>query len=336
MSTIKDVAKLAGVSPSTVSRTLSNRIFVEEETRQKVLKAVEELGYHPNIMARGLKEGKTRILGFMVPDINSLFYPMIMKEVERCASKKGYSLILINNDESLEKEKQALASFAGGRADGIMCMSVEDDIRHLEKFQKEQKIPVVLVNRSGGKSMSSVSIDNEYGGYLMTKYLLEHGHSRITGMFGDLNKERFRERYAGCKRAMEEYGVSDYEKSFIYNVNSVEEAYWRTCEILKSSDRPTAFFASMDILAIGIYSGINASGLRIPEDVSVVGFDNIFMAQYMIPGLTTYNFSVDSVAEVSVDLLLKQIENPNCRKKHIIQKGNLLERGSVKNIFTRE
>lgn len=332
MSTIKDVAKLAGVSPSTVSRTLSNRIFVEEETRQKVLKAVEELGYHPNIIARGLKEGKTNILGFMVPDINSLFYPMIMKAVERYASQKGYSLILINNDESLEKEKQALWSFAGRRVDGILCMSVEDEIGHLTSFQEEQKVPVVLVNRSAGSSMSSVSTDNEYGGYLMTKYLLDHGHTRISGMFGDLGKDRFRTRYKGYLSAMEEYGIQDYEKYVIYDVNSVEEAYQRTCEILKGADRPTAFFASMDILAIGIYSGINACGLRIPDDISVVGFDNIFMAQYMIPGLTTYNFSVDSIAEICVDLLLKEIDEPGCGKEHITQKGSLLERGSVKRI----
>lgn len=329
MSTIKDVARLAGVSPSTVSRALSNHVFVEEETRQKVLKAVTELDYHPNMIARGLKKGKTYILGFMVPDINSLFYPMIMNAIERYASQKGYSLILMNNDESLEKEKRALQSVASRGVDGILCMSVEDEIGHLEAFQAEQKIPVVLVNRVAGKNMSSVSVDDEHGGYLMTKYLLDHGHTRIAGMFGDFGKNRFRARYNGCKKAMEEFGIEDYKKYFIYDVNSIEEAYRRTCEVLKSDHHPTVFFATMDILAIGIYSGIYDCGLRIPEDISVAGFDNIFMAQYMNPGLTTYNPSIDSMAKSSVDLLLKQIDDPDSGSEHIVQKGTLSERRSV-------
>jgi len=243
MSTLKDVAKLAGVSTSTVSRTLSNRVFVEEETKKKVLKAVEELNYRPNIAAKGLKSGKTFMMGFMVPDINSVFYPMIMKSIERYAAEVGYSLILMNNEENIKKEKQALQSFMGRGVDGILCMSVEDDISHLEEFQKNQKIPVVLVNRTASKDMSSVSIDNEHGGYLMTKYLLEQGHTKISGVFGDFSRQRFRERYDGCKRAMEEYGIRDYKKYFIYDVDSIEEAYLRTVEILKSEDRPTAFFA---------------------------------------------------------------------------------------------
>ncbi len=332
MSTLKDVAKLAGVSASTVSRTLSNRIFVEEETRQKVLKAVEELNYHPNIVARGLKEGKTFMIGFMVPDINSLFYPMIMKSIERYAFQKGYSLILMNNEENIEKEKQALQSFGGRGIDGILCMSVEDDVSHLEKFQTERKIPIVLVNRIEGKSMSGVSIDHEHGGYLMTKYLLEHGHTKIAGMFGDFGKQRFRLRYAGCKRAMEEYGIENYKRYFIYDVNSIEEAYLRTVEILKGEDRPTAFFASMDILAIGIYSGISACGLKIPDDISVVGFDNIFMTQYMTPPLTTYNPSMEALAMNSVELLMKQIDHPDCEREQITLKGTLTERKSVERV----
>ena len=117
-------------------------------------------------------------------------------------------------------------------------------------------------------------------------------------MFGNFGRQRFRERYMGCKRAMEEYGITDYKKYFIYDVNTIEEAFLRTQEMLARKDRPTAFFATMDILAIGIYSGISESGLRIPEDISVVSFDNIFMAQYMLPSLTTYNAPVDDLADV--------------------------------------
>lgn len=329
MTTIKDVAKLAGVSASTVSRTLSNRVFVEEETRQKVLKAVKELNYHPSGLAKGLREGKTYMLAFLVPDINSLFYPMMMKSMERYAAEKGYSLILCNNNEDIENEKKNMNMMGGRGVDGLLCMSVEDDIHHFAEFQKEREIPVVLVNRIVSEPVTSVSFDNEYGGYLMTKYLLDQGHTKIAGMFGDFGRQRFRDRYMGCKRAMEEYGIRDYKKYFIYDVDTIEEAFQRTKEVLAREDRPTAFFATMDILAIGIYSGISHSGLRIPEDISVAGFDNIFMAQYMIPPLTTYSAPVDQMARESIDCLLAQIENPGDIRK-VNLKGELIERKSVK------
>ena len=331
MSTIKDVARLAGVSTSTVSRTLSNRIFVEEETRKKVLDAVKELNYKPNIIARGLREGRTYTLAFLVPDINSLFYPTIMKCIERCASEKGYSLILCNNNESIEKEKSTIEMLGNRGIDGILCMSVEDDIRHLVRFQRERKIPVVLVNRGFSGELSSVSVDNEYGGYLMTTYLLDQGHRKIAGMFGDFGRHRFRERYNGCKRAMEEYGITDYKKYFIYDVDTIEEAYQRTKKILSEEDRPTAFFATMDILAIGIYSGINECGWRIPEDISVVGFDNIFMTEYMTPPLTTYDAPIGTMAEKSVECMMAQIDDLEVNNQ-LILRGELIERKSVKKI----
>ncbi|MGN0404572.1 MAG: LacI family DNA-binding transcriptional regulator [Bariatricus sp.] len=333
MSTIKDVARAAGVSASTVSRTLSNRVFVEEETRQKVLKAVKELNYQPSVIARGLREGKTHTLAFLVPDINSLFYPMVMKSIERWASEKGYSIILCNNDEKIENEKRAIDMLGGRGVDGILCMSVEDDIGHLLRFQQERNIPILLVNRNVTENISCVSMDNEHGGYLMTKYLLDQGHRKIAGMFGDFGRQRFRGRYVGCKQAMEEYGISDYKRYFIYDVDTIEEAYHRTREILAREDRPTAFFATMDILAIGIYSGISDSGLRIPEDISVVGFDNIFMAQYMIPPLTTYNAPIDLLARTSVEYIRELIDNRENIKKTVL-KGELIERKSVKRIVS--
>ncbi|MCD8120964.1 MAG: LacI family transcriptional regulator [Clostridiales bacterium] len=331
MATIKDVAKLAGVSPSTVSRTLTNRIFVEEETRQKVLKAVAELNYQPSSLARGLREGKTQMLAFLVPDINSLFYPMMMKSIERYATEKGYSLILCNNDEKIENEKKNIGMMGARGIDGLLCMSVEDDVRHLEEFQRERGIPVILVNRMVSEQLTSVSFDDEYGGYLMTKYLLDHGHTKIAAMFGGFGRQRFRERWMGCKRAMEEYGITDYDHYFIYDVNSIEEAFQRTKEILEGEDRPTAFFATMDILAIGIYSGISFCGCRIPDDISLVGFDNIFMAQYMVPPLTTYAPPIDDVARESMECLLAQLNDPTLIR-NISLKGELIERQSVRHL----
>ena len=331
MSTIKDVARLAGVSTSTVSRTLSGRIFVEEETRRRVLQAVEQLGYQPNILARGLKQGRTYTIAFLVPDINSLFYPQIMKALERAAAAEGYSILLCNNDESAVKEQQALERLTARGIDGVVCMTVADEAQHLVQLKEKQKMPIVLINRSLPEALSSITVDHEEGSYAMTRYLLEHGHRRIAGLFGNFERQRFRSRYAGCKRAMEEFAVPDYKKNFVYDVNTVEEAYRRASELLRrpEPERPTAFFASMDVLAIGIYRAVSECGLRIPEDISVVGFDNIEMTQYMMPPLTTYAAPIDELARRSVTALLAQMDDPEQTIRETLP-GILVERGSVK------
>lgn len=332
MSTIKDVAKLAGVSVSTVSRALSGRIFVEEETKQKVLEAVRELNYRPNVIAKGLREGRFCIIALLVPDINSLFYPALMKSVERAAYQKGYSLILCNTNNDVEMEKQAVEMLGSRGVAGIICMSVEDDIRSLQEFQNSENIPIVLVNRNSEGRLGTVSIDDEHGGYLMTKELLEHGHRKIAGMFGSFEKRRFRERYNGCKRAMEEYGISDYKRYFIYDVDTIDEACQRSIMALQNEDRPTAFFATLDMMTIGIYSGISQCGLRIPEDVSVVGFDDIFMTKHMIPPLTTYHAPIEELSQKAVDMLIKLIEDKKPIEE-IVVKGRVQERQSVRNLI---
>ncbi len=331
MATIKDVAKLAGVSASTVSRAFSNKIFVEEETKERIFAAAKELNYHPNTLARSLREGKSFLLAFMVPDINSLFYPMLMRSIERAASEKGYSIVLCNNNEDLEVEKKNLIQMGSRGIDGLLCMSVSDNIEHLIRFREEWKIPVTLINRNIAPEISSVSIDSEYGGYLMTKYLLQQGHRKIAGFFGSPSHQRFRDRMTGYRLAMEEFGMTDYEKYCVSNVTSIEEAYQQSKNLFLGEDKPTAVFASMDILAIGIYSGLQELGLRIPEDISVVGYDNIFMTQYMTPPLTTYDNSIDQLAKEALESIQSQIEDAKNIRNINIQ-GKILERQSVKRL----
>lgn len=327
MSTIKEVAKLAGVSISTVSRTLSGNAFVEDETRQKVMRAITMLNYKPNQMARGLRAGKTYTLALMIPDINSLYYPKIMRSIEQQVAQKDYALILCNNNENLEMEKRNLEMLMQRKVDGIFCMSVSDDVRHLIAAGRE--VPVVLINRDF-EDICCVSYDNVDGAYQMVKYLLEHGHRKIAGVFGDFRIQRYRTRYDGCKKAMEEYGIKDYKKYFIYDVTTTEEAYLRTMDMLERKDRPTAFFASLDIVAIGIYSAVYKSGLSIPEDISVVGYDNIDISNYLTPPLTTYNASTRNMAQEAVRCMFKLMEhNDPSNYENVVLRGDVKERLSV-------
>ena len=328
MSTIKDVAKLAGVSVSTVSRALSGRTFVEEETKKKVLEAVRELNYKPNIIAKSLREGRSQTIALIIPDINSLFYPELMKCIEKAAADKGYSLILNNTNNDIQKEKAAVEMLANRGVAGMICLSVDDDVRNLYDFQEENHIPVVLINRNSEGRLGTVSVDDEQGGYLMTRLLLEKGHTKIAGMFGSFEKRRFRERYNGCKRALEEFGITDYKRYFIYDVDTIDEACQRTVEALEKQERPTAFFATIDMMTIGIYSGINQCGMQIPQDISVVGFDDIFVTKHMIPPLTTYHAPMGEIAENAVKMLSELIEKKGTAEEIVIR-GSVKERQSV-------
>lgn len=333
MSTIKDVAKLAGVSASTVSRTLSGRIFVEEKTRQRVLEAVEELGYRPNILARGLKQGQTYTIAFLVPDINSLFYPQIMKALERAATAKGYSLLLCNNNQSTEQEQRTLERLAARGVDGIACMTVSDEAPHLMQLKAAQNMPLVLINRPLPTTLSSISVDDEQGSYTATRYLLDNGHRRIVALFGSSKHQRFCDRYEGYRRALEECSAPRNAQDHYFDINTVEESYRLALELfrLPKEERPTALYASMDVLAIGIYRAASECGLSVPGDISVVGFDDIEISRYMIPSLTTYAAPIDELAQRSIEALLAQIDEPKTMIREILP-GSLIERESVRKL----
>jgi DNA-binding LacI/PurR family transcriptional regulator len=287
---------------------------VEEETRERVLKAAEELRYQPSGLARSLKRGRTQTIAFIVPDINSLFYPMIMRSIEHCAAEKGYTLILCNTERDREREDAALRMLRSRAVDGILAMSVRDGEEELADFSEETGIPVVRINRSFGGRLDTVSADFVYGSRLAAEHLLQLGHRRIAGYFGDRRTQRFRDRYEGYAQALTEHGLAVREEDVVCGLESMEDAYRAALEMFPeqgapgSGDRPTAVFASMDILAIGIYRALAQRGYRVPEDVSVIGFDNVFLAQYMNPPLTSHDHLTGELASESVRLLLERIE----------------------------
>ena len=331
MSKINDVAKLAGVSPSTVSRTLSNRVFVKEETRKKVLDAARQLNYQPSMLAKGLREGKSSTIALLVPDISSLFYPELMDAIEQLTSKSGYLLFLCSSHNSLEREKNTVKLLSTRGIDGMCCLSVCDDIEHIIQLHETMGIPVVMINRPSARQLNCVSVNNEKGGYQAVSYLLDRGHVRIAGIFGSLSHWHNRERFHGYQRALKEQNIFLPERYAVPNVSSFEEAYLHTKKLLESDTPPTAFFASMDILTVGIYRAVSEAGLRIPDDISVIGFDNISLAAYMVPPLTTCRLPIEEIALASVSCLLQQIENGGS-SIFTLMDCQLIERSSVKSI----
>ncbi|MEY8522273.1 LacI family DNA-binding transcriptional regulator [Lachnospiraceae bacterium 38-10] len=327
--TIKDVAARSGFSTSTVSRALSGKIFVEEETKRKILEAVEELHYRPSMIAKSLKDKKTMTIAVMVPDLNSLFYSTLVDSVEKYASEEGYTVILCNGHGSVKTEKRSMEMLQNRFVDGIICLSVTDEITHIWKASKQSGIPVVFINREFQNDMSCIVNDGEYGCHLITKYLLEKGHRRIYGIFGSQDTQISIRRKIGFQKAMEEFGVWE-ERLALMDASRVQTAYEYAKKILGGDERPTAIVISEEAMVIGVYRAAAECGLRVPEDLSLIGFDNVYTAEYMQPPLTTCDAQISELAEKSVKCLLRQISGEDIGRERIYLRSGIEERASVR------
>lgn len=332
MATIKDVAKLAGVSTSTVSRALSKKVRVDDATMERVLSAVKRLGYKPNPMAKGLKEGYSLTLALVLPDITNPFFPKLVKSVEQCALEKGYSLILCDSGNDADAELRYLDAMKSHFVDGVLYIPVADGAARAKMLGKAG-VPLVIVNRDFDAGFPCVTNDNFNGAKTVIEYLFECGHRRISCLIAPTLAQHYEQRLQGCIQEFERRGIRDYEKYLISDVTGIEDAYRHTKRLLAEKERPTAFFACVDIMTIGVYSGIHESGLSVPGDVSVAGFDNISIAPHMVPPLTTYEHPVDRIARKAVTELIDQITGKvEAAYRSIAVFGSLIVRKSVRRI----
>lgn len=331
MAGIRDVAKYAGVSASTVSRTLSGKAYVEPETRQAVLRAVQQLNYKPNLAARSLKNGGSKLIGLIIPDIMNPYYPEIVKQFETSASNAGYSLILCDALGSVQKECEYFEALAHLCVDGILYVSSTESVDHVTPYIGT--IPMVVINRSFDVDAPCINIDNVDAAYTAVSHLIDHGHRRIALYINNKERQYNYERLIGAKKAFADHGLVGYERWIVSNIESEEDAYLRTKQLMQQEDRPTAIFLFNDFMACGVYLGIVESGLEIPGDISVVGFDDIPQVKYLNPPLTTLRHSLLDTAEAVFNRLLDQIRTGSCAGKECITfKGTLIERASVKRI----
>ena len=330
MANIKEVARLAGVSTSTVSRALSNKVPVEEATRQRVLQAVRQLGYRPNLMAKGLKEGYSRTIALIIPDIINPFFPKLVKCFEHRALDCGYSLILCDSGGDEEMESRHLESMKSHYIDGVLYISVVKGADRA-RMLKDAGVPVVVVNRAYDVGIPCITNDNRHGSVTMIDYLVECGHRKISCLVAPIRSQHYEQRYQGCLEAFAKHGIDDYEKYMVKNVHTVEDAYTATKKLLSRKDRPTAIFAFIDFVTIGVYSGASDCGLSVPGDVSVAGFDNISISPHMIPPLTTYDHPVERIAERAMEELLRLINGEGDEEaRNYEMSGSLVVRKSVK------
>ena len=329
--TIKDVAKRAGVAISTVSRVINNSGYVASETREKVLRAVEEMKFVPSHMARSLVSRETKSLGLIMPDITNPFFPAIARGVEDAAAALGYTVVLCNTDDDLAREEAYVKTLREKFIDGIIFVTVTPGNQEIKDLL-DNGMPVVALDRSQEVlTAPAVLVDNVEGGYMATRYLIERGHRLIAHISGPEYMSTSVDRRTGYQKALKEAGLEVLPALLRRGDFRLEGGYREMKAILESGVRPTALFAANDLMAIGAMRALEESGLRVPDDVSVIGYDDISLASLVKPTLTTIRQPAYQMGQEAVRLLVRRIlrdEPPT----EIILHGELIERESVTNI----
>ncbi len=309
--TIKDIAKQANVSYATVSRALNNKRGVRESTRSRVLDLAVELAYTPNAIARGLVKKQTHTLGLIIPDITNPFYPEVARGIEDGAAEQGFSLFLCNTNWESRREKQYLKLLAEKRVDGIILAPVDSQAQ-AESRGFSGKIPLVYVsNAPRSTEHSFVVIDNVLGGFLATEHLIELGYRTIGFVGSSDDSLAIEKRMLGYRQAMGKHDLPVQEKYIQIGDFNQETGYRIVRRLIAEGSYPRAIFAENDLLALGIIRGIKASGLSVPRDIAVVGFDDIPLASFPEVQLTTILQPKYEMGLKAVKILLEQIKTPD-------------------------
>lgn len=328
--TIRDIAARAGVSKAAVSYVLNGRPGVSARTRQRVLAIVEELGYRPNTVARSLAGKRTQTLGLAIPDISDMFYADIIRGVESAANAAGYTLTLCTTRSDPRREREAVDSLMSGRVDGVILMAYHLDPDYLGRQSTAGRPFVLLGHPDAGPALHSVSVDNWEAGYKAAEYLYGLGHRRIAFIHGSLRSRDTWYRFHGFRRALERLGA-DLPEAYVRVGEFRREGGLRaTLELMSLPDPPTAIFAANDQMAIGALEAIAATGRRVPEDVSVVGVDDIEAASLIRPALTTVRQPTDEMGRRAVELLLRLIGGEQPQPRRILLPVTLVVRDSCR------
>lgn len=328
MATIKDVAKLSGVSVCTVSRAIAGKGYIGQDTYEKVMRAVQELNYTPNRTAVGLKTGRTNIIALVVPGIRNVYYPKLATCVQHYVDEKGYMLLLCSTDYSLEKEKRIIEQLCSQNVSGVMITSCSSENAHIRKL-KMYNIPYIYLNRTYDDDREHcLRVNNRGAASAAVSYLIEMGHKSIGGLFRSFDNMIYRERYEGMLDAIHMHGLELDRNMLLFDIEDSESSYQKIENHLRKEGRPDAFFASDDMLAYGMYKVAYDLKLKIPQELSIVGFDNSLMADVIAPHLTTMEMPTKRLAQLAVDYIDTYIRTGEMISMPVLE-GKMLFRESV-------
>ena len=336
--TMKDVAQAAGVTTAAVSYAISGKRPISDETRKRVEQAIKDLGYTPNMAARTLSSAgnDSKLIGVVVPQtegegrlmFQNQFYSEILGSIELCARQRGFHVLISATDANesyltLAKERNL---------DGIIVIGMYPD--EFYQQMKKSQIPIVLIDSyCNDHYYHNVRIDDAYGSYLATKYVLERGHRDIAFFCGRLKDNGvMKKRLAGYRDALAEFGL-EFRAGLVFEGDiDYKDGIASANRLLDTHTQATAVVAAADILAIGAQKAFYERGVRVPEDISLMGFDDLEISQYLTPGLTTVRQQISTKGEKAVELLIRNIEEPELTKQELILPVTLVERGSVRRL----
>jgi len=315
---IKDIARLANVSHTTVSRALNNKSRIRQETKEKILSIAKELGYRPNLIARSLVMKRTKTLGLIITNISNPFYTELAQGIEKTATQLGYNIILCSTQSDISTEKQYIEMLRSKGVDGIIFSSAHMEDPNIVSLA-EEGFPIVLVNRRTyhpvvKERVDYVGVDNIRGGYLAVEHLIRLGHERIGVIGGSSESSVGVERLEGGRRALQAYGLKARDDYFVEGNFLKKSGYQRGKEFLQMGERPTAIFATNDYMALGVYQAFLEEGCRIPEEVALVGFNDIEFASIIGIELTTIGQKKFEMGAIAVEMLVERIERGNERR----------------------
>jgi LacI family transcriptional regulator len=314
MVTRDDVARRARTSSAVVSYVVNGGPRpVAATTRARVLKAIADLGYQPNALARGLRTASTKVLGVIVPDISNPFFAELAREIEEAAFGEGYTLLLGNAMHDDARQMLYLKAFAEHRAEGLLLINAPDRA-HLDlpkastAFLHRADVPLVLIDRRPGRLRAAcLVVDNEDGGYQATRHLIGHGHRRIGCLSGPPDLPPARDRTSGWRRAMTEAGLSAGPRGIVVSGFDRLEAHGVASRLFRRNRPPTALFVHSDEQAIGVLYAAAEAGIRVPDDIAIVSFDGIRESAVTRPALSTVAQPVRDLGRRAVRLVLDQI-----------------------------
>lgn len=328
---IKDVAREAGVSIATVSRVLNDIDVVNEETKKKVLDAIKELGYRPNIVARSLKTQKTKTIGILVPDISSQIYPEIVRGAEDVANIYDYNIILCNSDYDMDKEKEYLRVLKEKMVDGLLYMSVSLEKETVDLVNDLDLRTVLVETKDLDGSFPSVTIDNVKAMYDATKYVIDRGAKSI-GFIGTKQDKvnAITRRFEGYEKSLNDNNMSVDEDLTYFDGFKVRTGYKGIEQFLVSKKKFDAVVCSSDEIAMGAINALRDNNIRVPEDVSVIGFSNMVMSDVFYPKITTVAEPMYDMGSIAMRMLIKLLNKKDVDQKHYVLEHKIIERNSCK------
>jgi LacI family transcriptional regulator len=327
--TIVDVAHEAGVSYSTVSRVVNNKTYVNPETRAKVLQAMTRLGYQANLLARSLAGGRSNVIGLLVVDLTTQYVGEIIRGIDDVLTANQYELMLYTTHRRKRKESAYVNMMARGLTDGVLILLPRDPEAYLLSL-RQRDFPYVLIDQFGiDDSDLTVTAANREGGYIATKHLIDLGHQRIAIITGWMDMNSARDRLSGYRAALADHGIP-FEAGLVYEGDFTQlSGYHGTNHLLDAPDPPTAIFASSDLTAMGVMDAVRSRNLKVPADLSVIGFDDVPMSAILVPKLTTVRQPLTDMGQIATQMLLNLIHRPEEKQSSVIVPTQLIIREST-------